>query len=270
MNKPFFIKLEKLSLASSLKIGGFITLASFLILFLLQPFGEVIHGLYLIGILRTISYAVAAGSLFTLSEFLILPQFLKLPFSKNRFSVVLWYLCVLFIVTTGLFICKNYWMDFSVFTLSDYGIMIYRVTVIGIIPTIILLIYIQYASIKEYQNKEIIFSSNEHNPEYFKINSHKVIAIVSEENYVSVLYTKGEAVKKKLLRSSLSNISEKVGSPFIRVHRSHVVNMQNILSVSGNSQGLTLTMNSSDLKLKVSRSYISDFNKNWSEFSESV
>lgn len=251
----------------TLKIGAIISLTTFLILFLLEPFGEVNHGYYLSGILRILSYAITSGAIFIFSELFLLPVILKSKLNSLRIGSVIWNAALLLLVTTGMFICKNLWMNFSVFTFQDYGIMIYRVFSIGIFPFAFLIIYIQYTSRSENNPEEVIFTSNDQNPEHFKISVSNVIVITSEENYISIHYLKSGKLKKKLIRNSLTKISDDLDIPFIRVHRSHIVNMQNIQGIDGNSQGLTLTMNSCHIEFKVSRSYLSLFNDQWKKFS---
>lgn len=267
MSKTFFIPLEKSNPSSVFKVGLLIFLGCFLSLFLLQPFGEVSHGFRFLGIVRTLSYSVTAGGLYVLMEFYLLPFFIKSRLNKLKYASVIWYAAILFVITTGIFFCKNYWMDFSTFTLYGYSVVLYRVFSIAIIPSSIILVYLYYSKPNRTDNEEIVFSSNEKNPEYLRVQVENVIAIASDENYVSVQYLQNNTVKKKLLRNSLTKIEEELDLPFIRTHRSFIVNLMNVENVKGNSQGLALSMKYLDSPVKVSRSYLSTFQEEWKRFS---
>ncbi|MEO9887179.1 MAG: LytTR family DNA-binding domain-containing protein [Balneola sp.] len=266
MSKSFSIPLKISKQSSVFRMGALIFLACFLTLFLLQPFGEVIHGFQFMGIIRTLSYAVTASGLYILMELYLLPLFINTRLGQSKLAWLFWYSIMLFVITTGIYFCKNYWMGFSAFTLPDYGIVLYRVFSIAIIPSSIFLVYLYYSRSGRSGNQEILFTSNEKNPEQLRVPLADVLALTSNENYVSIEYVQKEILKKKLLRNTLSNFEKELELPFIRIHRSHIVNLVNVKNVKGNSQGLSLTIAHLDEPIKVSRSYISDFQEHWKKF----
>ncbi|XWN37877.1 MAG: LytTR family DNA-binding domain-containing protein [Balneola sp.] len=266
MSNVFFLPLEKSKPASILKVGFLIFFGCFLTLFLLQPFGEVIHGFQMMGIIRTLSYAGTAGGLYILMELYALPALIETRLGQTKYAFIFWYSTILFVITTGIFFCKNYWMDFSTFTLFDYGVVLYRVFSIAIIPSSIFMVYLYYSKSEKPENDDVVFSSNEKNPEYLRVPLIDVIALNSEQNYVSVQYLEHTQLKKKLLRNTLTNFEAELELPFIRIHRSCIVNLLNVKNVNGNSQGLNLTMSHLENPVKVSRSYITDFQLHWEKF----
>jgi hypothetical protein len=116
--------------------------------------------------------------------------------------------------------------------------------------------------------KKIVEMIAENEKDRFQTPLADLLYIAAEENYVEVFY-QGEKVKKSLIRSSLSRIQEQL-QPFyprlFRCHRTYLVNMDKILKVSGNAQGLRLTIEGVDHLVPVARRYVDEFRKITREF----
>ncbi len=93
-----------------------------------------------------------------------------------------------------------------------------------------------------------------------ELNPNDLLYIAAADNYVEVYYRKGDALKKEILRNSIKNI-ENQNFPFLfRTHRSYLVNINNIHSVSGNSQGYKVQFNGADIEeLPVARNRSKEF-----------
>lgn len=77
----------------------------------------------------------------------------------------------------------------------------------------------------------------------------------SSLNYVEIYYQTEGQLKKELLRNSFQKVEEQLQEgAFIRCHRSYIVNLQKVKSVSGNAQGYKLHLDNHDLIVPVSRS----------------
>jgi len=79
--------------------------------------------------------------------------------------------------------------------------------------------------------------------------------VSSADNYVNVHFCEGGVRKSLLMRSSLKKIEEQlaVHPEFFRCHRTYIVNLRSVDSVSGNAQGLKLHLSGLEEAVPVSR-----------------
>lgn len=109
--------------------------------------------------------------------------------------------------------------------------------------------------------KVIIFAEN--NRDKFSSNLDELLHIDAEENYIQVHYKK-EKNERMLLRSSMSRVERQL-RPFyprlFRCHRAHIVNIGRIRKVTGNAQGLRLTLEDAENPIPVSRRYVEEFRR---------
>lgn len=91
----------------------------------------------------------------------------------------------------------------------------------------------------------------------------EVLFLASEENYVAVHLQRGRPVRL-LLRGSLSRMEGQLKDRFPRIfrcHRAYMVNLDKIQRVSGNAQGLRLTLPDVDTAIPVARRYVPEFRR---------
>ncbi|MEH6538414.1 MAG: LytTR family DNA-binding domain-containing protein [Psychroserpens sp.] len=87
-------------------------------------------------------------------------------------------------------------------------------------------------------------------------NTKDLQFIEAEKNYITITELKECEPKKSLLRLSIIKALEQIEDEnIIRCHRSYVVNLKAVISVTGNSQGFKLLLNESLKPVPVSRSY---------------
>lgn len=91
--------------------------------------------------------------------------------------------------------------------------------------------------------------------ESFSVILTDLMFIHAADNYIEVHYLENGAEKKKLLRSTLKAAREELRkyTAFYRCHRSYIVNLDFVDSISGNSQGLKLVLKNSSEQVPVSR-----------------
>lgn len=88
----------------------------------------------------------------------------------------------------------------------------------------------------------------------FIIPAGDLLAIESADNYSKIYYRKEGKLAVELIRSSLRRIEEQIADPAVyRCHRSFLVNLKNIQSVSGNSQGYRIHFQGWDGSIPVAR-----------------
>lgn len=91
------------------------------------------------------------------------------------------------------------------------------------------------------------------------IHENDFLFAESEGNYSTIYYLQQNIIHKKLLRLSLKNIEDNVGSgSIIRCHRSYIINTNKIQKVKGNAQGYKLFIEGHDAFIPVSRNYITE------------
>lgn len=80
--------------------------------------------------------------------------------------------------------------------------------------------------------------------------------IESADNYSTVFFRQDGKLRKELLRSSLSRLEGQISPDFVvRCHRSFIVNLHRVESVSGNAQGYRLHLDGFSLVVPVARRF---------------
>jgi hypothetical protein len=100
--------------------------------------------------------------------------------------------------------------------------------------------------------------------EQFEINMETFLFAKVESNYIEIVYSSVTGFVKLLKRMTLKEFEEQLSSfPYVfKVHRSYIVNLKAITSISGNAQGYVLRLkNFSEATIPVSRSKIEEFNR---------
>ena len=110
--------------------------------------------------------------------------------------------------------------------------------------------------------KEVLLSSGL-DKEEFLVYPGAILAIKSSGNYVEIFYFNKGEVCSFLLRNTLANVGDKlIEYPFLfRCHRSYLVNTKMVEKIKGNARGYQLTITGLSIKIPVSRSKITWFNK---------
>ena len=90
----------------------------------------------------------------------------------------------------------------------------------------------------------------------FTAESHDIYYLAAADNYIEVCFKQKNEMKKILLRSTLKNAQDSLKrfSNFYRCHRSYIVNLDKVKSVTGNSQGYKLILADTETAIPVSRS----------------
>jgi len=92
------------------------------------------------------------------------------------------------------------------------------------------------------------------------IDSQHIVYVKAEGNYIEIFLSDGTKLLKRLTMKSLENILSSYPN-FVKTHRSFIVNINQIDSITGNAQGYKLQLkNCSDI-IPVSRNMISLFNE---------
>lgn len=95
----------------------------------------------------------------------------------------------------------------------------------------------------------------------FKLDTRDFILAKSDGNYVNIVLQEGSRVRKMLKRITIGSLESQLLpiDHIMRTHRSFVVNLSRVESISGNAQGYKLLLKGTDETAFVSRSVIPDF-----------
>jgi len=182
----------------------------------------------------------------------------------------------LFIVTTIAFVhhaLQNYLNELPIINITSFTNTLSHAILIGLIPSVLisLVSYNQALkkqintsvkdltkSLKKVNQKGMITIKAVNNKDYYRFEAATIIYIKSDDNYVDVFYQqdKTATIEHQLIRTTLKNIEHTLSYPFLRVHRSYLINLNHAYKISGNSQGMQLFIKSSSTPIPVSRSYI--------------
>jgi hypothetical protein len=93
--------------------------------------------------------------------------------------------------------------------------------------------------------------------ELLKVDLNLLILIKSANNYIEVFFKKDEEVHKKLIRTTLTKIENRLKSHpnFIRCHRTSLINKRYFQKLIRGSQGLQIRLEGLDELVPVSRQY---------------
>jgi DNA-binding LytR/AlgR family response regulator len=90
--------------------------------------------------------------------------------------------------------------------------------------------------------------------ETLTLNLPDLLFIEADDNYATVYWQTEGLVQKKLLRANLKNIESQIDNTFtLRCHRSFIVNVHAISSITGNTNGYKLRIRDTEHYIPVSR-----------------
>jgi DNA-binding LytR/AlgR family response regulator len=157
------------------------------------------------------------------------------------------------------------------FTWTTFLTSFWQVTALGVIISalIVPLDYLRHYKANQKEAEQVpklsdsqstynnIFKfESENQKEQLRLSSDELLYLTSADNYVEVVFSEGPEVSKKLLRGTLARAEEQIHDPnIIRCHRSYIVNLHKVISVSGNAQGFQLTLRGTDRIIPVSTTY---------------
>jgi DNA-binding LytR/AlgR family response regulator len=281
--KPFpYYEDSNRRIKSALFSGGFV----FAFLFIFRPFN--LHRFEnLLTLKITLGYGLITSIMVLLNVFLITSLFPKI-FKENTWTVgreigfIMW---IIFTVglANALYSVAKFTDDLSLEYIAMF--QVYTVLV-AILPVTINVMVIQsLLHHRNVKNAEVISNHMHHKKrldaspnamvtlksdnkkEELQIPAKSLLYITSADNYIAVTYLEHGKEVQKLLRSTLKNAKEDLRSytAFYRCHRGWIVNLDRVISVSGNSQGYRLVLDSSDTVIPVSRNLNEDIDSRLSK-----
>ena len=202
--------------------------------------------------------------------FIVFPAFAKSFFSSFNIGKAVLYFTVFFLMlSVANYVYKTSWCGEGSYSWCGFMVVFKRTLLIGALPLILLIIWENNRKLKNRLSVTIptqdassinpqgwtIYSEN--GKEMIRISSNQLLFIESADNYVEIYYQQEQRVEKKLLRTTLSKVTEVIDAPsVIRCHRSFIVNLQHVIHAAGNARGLSLEVSGISQKVPVSRRYV--------------
>jgi hypothetical protein len=270
LSKPYYFDPStKFKLKLSFAFGLFL----FLFLFFFKPFGLIRFEEALL------EYSIGMGFLDFLGTFLLLyisPLIFKNYFNEDNWTVGR----NLLLMAIGLLFVGIILWNFGEVYKETYGFnkltlleFLSKAFLIGIIP---LTFYVfinekrerakrerRVFKIREINNenkinvsKEISINSD-NEKERITFTADSLVYITSQGNYASFFLKKDDTIKEKILRITLTKITEELKDHpnIIRCHKSYIVNSNFINDISGNARGYLLKSNYISEEIPVSRTF---------------
>lgn len=112
---------------------------------------------------------------------------------------------------------------------------------------------ITHQILEENPNLEVCIKTD--TTETLSVMRHDIIFAEAQDNYSMIHYISENKQQKKLLRLTLKNLESQLANKIlIRCHKSFLINIMSISSISGNSNGYKLHIKDTDIQVPVSRS----------------
>ena len=221
---------------------------------------------------------------------LLLPRLRPRFFREENWSLgrqILWVCWVTLTIGLGCYllsgaVCARYglpahWVRLQTIVMDTFFIAIFPITVINLANYARLLhhnarivqeanLHLEQPTVLPQPEKAFppqVVLAAENNKESFRVALADLWCVFAEENYVQI-YHKSEKSGRVLLRSSLNRIERQL-QPFhprlFRCHRTCIVNTMQIVKVTGNAQGLKLTLRDTAVTIPVARRYVDEFRR---------
>lgn len=158
----------------------------------------------------------------------------------------------------------------------EFGLTLKYTFLVLLIPYGMILLYFSSRTTKEKEEErarntevqlpeqvKVLHLTSENEKELLSIKAKHLLFLKSESNYVAVFYLVEGQLKKQLLRSSLKKLAQEIKYPeLIRVHRSYMVNISQLVSVSRNAKAYELILEKAEgYAIPVSPTYMEVFDE---------
>ena len=237
----------------------------FLFFWIVQPFGisgwNVEHKNLYLGAYGVIVFLV------TFCYRLVLPALFPRYFDEKNWTVareIAGVLLILVSITVCILVYHGVIFKGTGNQFTQAGFIFFLVVVIGSIP-ITISVLSRFAYLYKKYNRQITISVTPEpstdlrliaDNEKDVLTVEDLLYIESADNYCSVVFLKDSKLQKELVRSSLSRLENQINNPkIVRCHRSYIVNLSHVKTVTGNAQGYKFHLDVEEQIVPVARKY---------------
>ncbi|UCD64158.1 MAG: LytTR family transcriptional regulator [Candidatus Zixiibacteriota bacterium] len=271
-----------------LKVSALVALFVLVFLLAFEPFGlsHVRSGLryYLIGGYTLVCFMVL------LLNLLLVPRLLKSLFDEEKWTVlktIVWQLWIVFCVGVGSYLWALLFDAISDFHGRSFGFFLYlqMATLVIALPCIVVInllnqnhllrrnleLSVELSAKLEIPEKPTetgpepearVALTSENDREKYELTARDILFASSQGNYTNVIVGR-QSPEKVFIRSSLKRIARQLADyPFlVRCHRAYIVNIDKVKRVTGNAQGLKLTLEQVERPIPVARQYTKELRR---------
>ena len=187
----------------------------------------------------------------------------------TRIGFVGWLLVDFFFISLAIHTVDILLLNIPFFDLSEYLENLKHTFLVLMLPYFvgILLLYLrqQLQVVKELTLKvnkpsnlaDSVTINDENGKAAVNMPLRNIVYFKSEDNYIFLYYKDENELKKELIRTNLKKLEQDLSQPnFVRIHRSYMINSQNLLSAIKTSKGYKVKMDAeSQHHLPVSATY---------------
>lgn len=216
-------------------------------------------------VLVVFSVGLATMVSLVITEFILRPLIIK---NWTYGNALLWLFAAMVVLSSIVFLHYNWLGGWHDWRLSSFLSFIPNVSLIGVFSVGALVLYFEYKGVKSaYElslsesgsSQEKIRFNSENQKEQLALGLDQLLYLESEDNYVAIHFLNNDKLEKVLIRNSLKGVLDEVThSAIVQCHRSFVVNLHQVIHVSGNNHGLELKLNHYRNRIPVSRKYVSE------------
>ena len=214
-----------------------------------QWFNEVNTPLFLV----LTFFSIAGMAALSLTQFAFRSMFnIKLT---TRVGFLAWLLVDIFFISLAIHAVDIVLLDIPFFNLFEYLENLKHTLLMLVLPYCIglLLLYVreQLQVVKELTLKvnkplnpvESVTITDENGKAAMNVQLRNIVYFKSEDNYVLLYYKSENELKKELIRTNLKKLELELGQPnLVRIHRSYMINSQNLLSAVKTARGYKVRM----------------------------
>jgi len=272
LNQPYPDHDDPKSIIRGSFFGGLIV---FFVLYAFQPFGIHTAGpdvFWMCMVFGGITVLVAMGF-----DFLLVYGF---RIRRDQPSWTLWKWLIMIVVLILLISAANYlFLAFLMHRTFEWNLFVgvlLRTALVGVIPAGFLGTINIMRSREKFENlaleltpypptpspqKNFRYLPLQQSEKTFAINPDHILFLEARQNYVYLVHEAEGEIKTELLRNTLKAMENALGDTHIlRSHRSYLVNPNRIQHITGNAQGLIVSLDEKDKwTVPVSRTYIPVF-----------
>jgi DNA-binding LytR/AlgR family response regulator len=185
----------------------------------------------------------------------------------TRIGFLGWLLVEFFIISVVMHMVNTYFLSLPIINLPEYLVTLKYTLMVLVLPYFlaILLLFVeqQLKVVQELTLKvnrstttDLVTIHDENGKVALTLPLRNILYFKSEDNYI-FLYHKHEAgVRKELIRTTLKKLEQELDlACLMRIHRSYMINCQNLISAIKTSRGYQVKMDGTNEQLPVSATY---------------
>lgn len=216
-----------------------------------------------------IFFSAAGMAALALSQFAFRAWF-KVELTTRR-SFLGWLMVEFFLISLAMHTVNVYLLELPFIHLPEYLVTLKYTLLVLVLPysLAILLLFVrqQLQVVEELKikaskavNIENVLIPDENGKVAASLPVSRLLYFKSEDNYVLVYYRTDNEIKKELIRNTLKKLEQELNlSCFVRIHRSYMINTQNLAAVLKTGQGYKVKLEGGAGHLSVSASYQQTF-----------